>query len=205
MGRLTRLSSQGSPKKSSRAACRITIATDTEATAQTLHPAGTRTTFKSEKEGASAAMSRFTLKDLSGKVSDLYTDEQKRYLKGFGKCPLCETRGAAQLVDTQGNVLGKLDWKLSIKPDPTRRFSHGASTARTPGRSSRTRWRCYPPRSRRSRSSRRSRRRSASASTRCASTTGAERHRSVGRSRRVRSGVARTRSRAKSPRRRTRA
>lgn len=65
-------------------------------------------------------MSPFTLKDLPGKVSDLYTDEQKRYLKGFGKCPLCETRGAAQLVDTQGNVLGKLDWKLSIKPNPDR-------------------------------------------------------------------------------------
>jgi hypothetical protein len=65
-------------------------------------------------------MSPFTLRDLSGKVSGVYSDEQKRYLKGFGKCPLCETRGAAQLVDPDGNVLGKLDWKLSIKPDPDR-------------------------------------------------------------------------------------
>ena len=65
-------------------------------------------------------MSPFTLRDLSGKVSSTYSDEQKRYLKGFGKCPLCETRGAAQLIDTDGNVLGKLDWKLSIKPDPDR-------------------------------------------------------------------------------------
>ena len=38
-------------------------------------------------------MSPFTLKDLSGKVSGLYSDEHKRYLKGFGKCPLCEVRG----------------------------------------------------------------------------------------------------------------
>ena len=65
-------------------------------------------------------MSPFTLRDLSDKVSTVYSDEQKRYLKGFGKCPLCETRGAAQLVDTDGNVLGKLDWKLSVKPDPDR-------------------------------------------------------------------------------------
>jgi hypothetical protein len=65
-------------------------------------------------------MSPFTLKDLSGKVSGIYSDEQKRYLKGFGKCPLCETRGAAELIDTEGNVLRKLDWKLSIKPDPDR-------------------------------------------------------------------------------------
>ena len=65
-------------------------------------------------------MSRFTLKELSGKVSGHYSDEQKRYLKGLGKCPFCETRGAAELIDTDGNVLRKLDWKLSIKHDPDR-------------------------------------------------------------------------------------
>jgi len=65
-------------------------------------------------------MSPFTLKDLSGKVSGLYSAEQKRYLKGFGKCPFCETRGAAELIDTDGTVLRKLDWKLSIKHDPDR-------------------------------------------------------------------------------------
>ena len=66
-------------------------------------------------------MSPFTLKDLSDKVSGLYSEEHKRYLKGFGKCPLCEVRGTAQLVDAEGkSVVGKLDWKLSIKPDPDR-------------------------------------------------------------------------------------
>jgi hypothetical protein len=65
-------------------------------------------------------MSRFTLKELSGKVSALYTEDHKRYLKSFGKCPLCEARGAAELIDFERNVLRKLDWKLSIKPDPDR-------------------------------------------------------------------------------------
>jgi hypothetical protein len=65
-------------------------------------------------------MSPFTLKDLSGKVSGFYSEEHKRYLKTFGKCPLCEARGAADLVDADGNVLKKVDWKLSIKEDPER-------------------------------------------------------------------------------------
>ena len=44
-------------------------------------------------------MSRFALKDLTGKVSGLYSDEQKQYLKSLGKCPHCGARGAADLVD----------------------------------------------------------------------------------------------------------
>ena len=68
-------------------------------------------------------MSPFTLKDLSGKVSGLYSDEHKRYLKTFGKCPLCDARGAAEIVDAEGNVLRKLDWKLSIKEDPDKPVS----------------------------------------------------------------------------------
>jgi hypothetical protein len=61
-------------------------------------------------------MSRFGLKDLTGRVSGLYSDEQKRYLKSFGKCPRCETRGAADLVDGEGNVLGRLDLRKAVKP-----------------------------------------------------------------------------------------
>jgi hypothetical protein len=61
-------------------------------------------------------MSPFTLKNLPGKVSGLYTEEQKRYLKTLGKCPQCGTRGTADLIDEQGTVLSKLDLRLSIKP-----------------------------------------------------------------------------------------
>ena len=61
-------------------------------------------------------MSPFGLKELTGRVSGLYSDEQKRYLKGLGKCPLCETRGTADLVDGAGTVLGKLDLRKAVKP-----------------------------------------------------------------------------------------
>jgi hypothetical protein len=62
-------------------------------------------------------MSPFNLKELQGRVKGLYTEEQKRYLKSFGKCPLCETRGTVSLIDDAGNVLQKkLDLRLSIKP-----------------------------------------------------------------------------------------
>ena len=61
-------------------------------------------------------MSRFGLKELTGRVSGLYSDEQKRYLKSLGKCPLCETRGTAELIDADGTVLGKLDLRKAVKP-----------------------------------------------------------------------------------------
>jgi hypothetical protein len=61
-------------------------------------------------------MSPFGLKELTGRVSGLYSDEQKRYLKGLGKCPLCETRGTADLVDGDGAVLGRLDLRKAVKP-----------------------------------------------------------------------------------------
>jgi hypothetical protein len=62
-------------------------------------------------------MSPFNLKELTGKVKDLYSEDQKRYLKGLGKCPRCETRGTVSLVDNAGNVLQrKLDLRLSVKP-----------------------------------------------------------------------------------------
>ena len=61
-------------------------------------------------------MSPFGLKGLTGRVSGLYSDEQKRYLKSVGKCPLCETRGTADLVDAEGTVLGKLDLRKAVKP-----------------------------------------------------------------------------------------
>ena len=61
-------------------------------------------------------MSRFALKDLTGKVSGLYSDEQKQYLKSLGKCPHCGARGAADLVDGEGKVLGKLNLRKAVKP-----------------------------------------------------------------------------------------
>ena len=61
-------------------------------------------------------MSPFGLKELTGRVSGLYSDEQKKYLKGLGKCPACETRGAADLIDGSGTVLGKLDLRKAVKP-----------------------------------------------------------------------------------------
>jgi len=61
-------------------------------------------------------MSPFGLKELTGRVSGLYSDEQKRYLKSLGKCPVCETRGAADLIDGAGTVLGKLDLRKAVKP-----------------------------------------------------------------------------------------
>jgi hypothetical protein len=38
-----------------------------------------RATFSPNRRERSAAMSPFTLRDLSGKVSGVYSDEQKRY------------------------------------------------------------------------------------------------------------------------------
>ena len=61
-------------------------------------------------------MSPFGLKELTGRVSGLYSDDQKRYLKGLGKCPLCNTRGTADLIDGDGTVLGKLDLRKAVKP-----------------------------------------------------------------------------------------
>jgi hypothetical protein len=61
-------------------------------------------------------MSRFGLKELTGRVSGLYSDEQKRYLKGLGKCPICEERGTADLVDGEGNVMGRLELHKAVKP-----------------------------------------------------------------------------------------
>jgi hypothetical protein len=62
-------------------------------------------------------MSPFNLKELPGKVKGLYSEEQKRYLKSFGKCPQCDTRGTVALVDDAGKVLEKkLDLRLSLKP-----------------------------------------------------------------------------------------
>jgi hypothetical protein len=61
-------------------------------------------------------MSPFGLKELTGRVSGLYSDEQKRYLKTLGKCPLCEARGTADLIDGEGTVLGKLDLRKAVKP-----------------------------------------------------------------------------------------
>ena len=61
-------------------------------------------------------MSRFGLKELTGRVSGLYSDEQKRYLKSLGKCPLCETRGTPDLVDGEGNVMGRLEVHKAVKP-----------------------------------------------------------------------------------------
>lgn len=61
-------------------------------------------------------MSPFGLKELTGRVSGLYSDEQKRYLKSLGKCPLCETRGTADLVDGEGNVMGRLELHKAVKP-----------------------------------------------------------------------------------------
>jgi hypothetical protein len=61
-------------------------------------------------------MSPFGLKELTGRVSGLYSDDQKRYLKSLGKCPLCEARGTADLTDGKGTVLGKLDLRKAVKP-----------------------------------------------------------------------------------------
>ena len=61
-------------------------------------------------------MSRFGLKDLTGRVGGLYSEEQKRYLKSLGKCPVCDTRSAADLIDTDGRVLGRLDLRKAVKP-----------------------------------------------------------------------------------------
>jgi hypothetical protein len=61
-------------------------------------------------------MSPFGLKELTGRVSGLYSEEQKRYLKSLGKCPACEKRGSAELIDGQGTVLGKLDLRKAVKP-----------------------------------------------------------------------------------------
>ena len=61
-------------------------------------------------------MSPFGLKELTGRVSGLYSDDQKRYLKSLGKCPLCEARGTADLIDTKGTVLGKLELRKAVKP-----------------------------------------------------------------------------------------
>jgi hypothetical protein len=61
-------------------------------------------------------MSRFALKDLTGRVSGLYSEEQKQYLKSLGKCPHCGARGAADLVDGEGAVMGRIDLHKAVKP-----------------------------------------------------------------------------------------
>jgi hypothetical protein len=81
-----------------------------------LRRAAPPTTFNPETEGAVSAMSPFGLKELTGRVSGLYSDDQKRYLRSLGKCPRCDTRGTADLIDDEGTVLGKLELRKAVKP-----------------------------------------------------------------------------------------